>query len=250
MDETRLFRINLMLFSLGPARPGPAESWYWCVCLSVCVLVPPPPGANIFLVKFFFWSLLSLLILVDSLHDFICLEVALFCVWRGCVIFLTHSLRLHNIFSVGSVIFFCGEVAWFFVERLGEFFSLCVGRLREKVLCFFWCKIGFVSEKKKIPVKSFFWWKKFFWSLLSPLSGCVIFLKRFCDFVCEEVAWFLCVETLCDFSHSVTQVAWFILLDVAWFLCVERLGDVFEVIFCVERLHDFFWWTGCVISFA
>ena len=58
-----------------------------------------------------------------------------------------------------------------------------------------------------------------------------------------EVAWFFCVERLCDFCHSLTQVYFcgvqsfcIIFLEVAWFFCVVRLRD-----FCVERLREFLW---------
>ena len=66
------------------------------------------------------------------------------------------------------------------------------------------------------------------------------------------------MERLCDFSHSVTQVASFIFSGGCLIFFAERLPDFFREIFFVESLHDFFveglhnffWWTGCVISFV
>ena len=59
---------------------------------------------------------------VESLHDFLCEEVGcMIFVWRGCVIFLNHLLRLHDFF-VEVTRFFCGEVAFFFCEEVGCFF--------------------------------------------------------------------------------------------------------------------------------
>ena len=74
-----------------------------------------------------------------------------------------------------------------------------------------------------------------FLKLLSTLRKCnlthlatdVIFSgQRFAILAmfCLEVSWFLCVDRLCDFSHLLTQVAWFI----------------FGEVFFAERLHDFF----------
>ena len=60
---------------------------------------------------------------VDRLHDFLnlCVErLQNLCAWRGCVIFLSHSLT-HS----GCLIYFCGG---FFAERLRDFF---VERLRD-----------------------------------------------------------------------------------------------------------------------
>ena len=93
---------------------------------------------------------------MEMLHDF--------CVWRDCVIFLTHSLRLH--------VFFFLEVAWFFlrsgcviffVERLRYFF-VWTGRLIffVKRLLDFCVKMFFFSKKKLFGENSFFLKKKFF----------------------------------------------------------------------------------------
>ena len=58
-----------------------------------------------------------MILCVERLHDF--------CVYRGCVIFLTHS---------GCLIYFCGV---FFVERLRDFFVEGLGDLlyEEVALC-------------------------------------------------------------------------------------------------------------------
>ena len=47
------------------------------------------------------------MIFVEGLRDFVCGEVAWFCVWRGCVIFLAHS---------GFMIYFCGGLMIFFAN--------------------------------------------------------------------------------------------------------------------------------------
>ena len=128
--------------------------------------------------------------------------------------FFTHSLRLHDLCFWRLHEFFAEKLHNFFVERLHDF--LC-GQLA-------W----------------FFWVDRLRY----------LFVDRLRDFGCGKVAWFLCVERLHDFSHSLNQVAWFILSggymiffgEVAWFF-VERLCDFFVwrgcVIFCV--------WKGCVI---
>ena len=51
---------------------------------------------------------------VERLHDF--------CVWRGCVIFLTHSLKLHDLFFWRLHDFFVVERLRDFLERLCDFF--------------------------------------------------------------------------------------------------------------------------------
>ena len=53
-------------------------------------------------------------------------------------------------------------------------------------------KSFFVKRRKKMVkrLNDFFWW-----------IGSLISKKRLCDFVYGEVAWFLCVERLRDFSH-------------------------------------------------
>ena len=176
--------------------------------------------------------------LEDRLRDIICLEVAWFCVWRGFVIFLTHSLRFHDLFFWRLCNFFCREVAWFFVERLHELcvceevaWFFCVKRLPD-----FWWKIGFFTEKKRFLVKT-----SFFGHYCHYCQVVWFFLERFCDFVCGEVAWFLCVEKLCDFSHSVTQVVWLIFPEVAWFFLQRD---------CVIFLEWFFLWRGSMILFG
>ena len=90
-----------------------------------------------------------MILCVEKLRDF--------CAWRGCVIFLTHSLRLHDLFLWRLPDFFlrrdCGifGVIFLCVERLHDFF---VERLHDSV-----------------------WW-----------TGCVIsFVERLRDFVCGEV---------------------------------------------------------------
>ena len=143
---------------------------------------------------------------VEMLHDF--------CVWRGCVIFLTQSLRLHDLF-------FWRLPDLFFAGRLGDFF-----------------------------------WVIFLW------RACMIFLWRGCIiFFCGEVLWFhllrgcviLCVERLCDLSHSLTQVAWFIFLEVVWFFCGQVawfLAALSSSRTTVVLLRDgmiFCVWRGCMI---
>ena len=59
----------------------------------------------------------------------------------------------------------------------------------------------------------------------------------------ERLHVFVCVERLRDFSHSLTQVAWFIFfLEVAWFV-LWRSCVIFVlrdyVIFCVKQLLNF-----------
>ena len=118
--------------------------------------------------------------------------------------------------------FVCGEVAWFLcVERLWDFFHS-------------------VTQAA--------------WFIFSGVF-LIYFLRRDCvifwsDFFCGELAWFhllrgcviLCVERLCDFSHSLTQVAWFIFFWGYVIFFAERLHDFFY-----ERLRDFFVWRGWVI---
>jgi hypothetical protein len=74
-----------------------------------------------------------MILCVERLHDF--------CVYRGCVIFLTHSGCLIYFCWV----FFCGEVAWFFCWRVGWFMV--------------W-RVFFVCKKKCFLVKRVFWWGK------------------------------------------------------------------------------------------
>ena len=115
------------------------DAWIFCAMLRA------------FLVK-----RLNKFFLVEWLHDFkkrgcviFCMErLHDFCVRRGCVIFVTHSLRLHDlIFSGGCIFFFCWEVMWFFVKRLH--YLLC----EEHALFILWrgCMIfceEFFSKKK------------------------------------------------------------------------------------------------------
>ena len=58
-----------------------------------------------------------------------------FCVWRGWVIFLTHSLRLHDLFFWRLHYLFCGEVTWFFCWEI--VWRGCVILLCEEVAWFF-----------------------------------------------------------------------------------------------------------------
>ena len=119
-----------------------------------------------------FWSLLSQLSLLSLMLQRFCWEVAWFfwwrrfaiffwevvwfcvwrgCVWRVCVIFLTQSLRLHDLF-------FWRLPDLFFAGRLPDFFGVI----------FLWraCMI--------------FLWR-----------GCMIFfVDRLRDFICLDVAWF------------------------------------------------------------
>ena len=151
-------------------------------------------------------------------------KVAWFCVWRGCVIFLTHSLTQVALFSGGCLIF-----------------------LRRGCIIFLWrgCVLFFVESYHFFcgEVAWFFWW-----------TGCVIFVvERFCDHVCGEVAWFLCVERLCDFSHSLTHSSFMIFfLEVTEFFlrrgCMIFSWEIMwffvwrgSVIFCAKRLRDFFY---------
>ena len=104
---------------------------------------------------------------VERLHDFVYGEVAWFCVWRGCVIFFTHSLRLHDILRRGCITFFWRELAWLF------------------------------SLTQSIRLHDLF-----FWRLRDFFSGEVawFFVERLHVFLCEKVVWFLfCVKRLRDF---------------------------------------------------
>ena len=86
---------------------------------------------------------------MERLHDF--------CVWRGCVSFLTHSIaqvawfiffwRLHN--------FFCGEV-YYFLLRYCVIFSVRLIDFPCEEVAWFLCEEVFFSKKKV------FWWKQFF----------------------------------------------------------------------------------------
>ena len=98
----------------------------------------------------FFLLLRGCMILcVERLHDF--------CVCRGCVNFLTHSLRLCDLFSGSCVIFslrsgcvicLLRDCVIYCVKRLHDF---CVKRLRD-----FYAKRVFFVGKKKFLVKQFF----------------------------------------------------------------------------------------------
>ena len=63
-----------------------------------------------------------MILFVERLRDF--------CVWSGCVIFLTRSLSLHNLFFLRLHDFFAGRLHDLFVKILRDF--LC-----EEVACFF-----------------------------------------------------------------------------------------------------------------
>ena len=88
-----------------------------------------------------------------------------------------HSLRWNDLLRDFLLLFerlhdfFCEEIAWFFVWK--GYMTFCVK----------W----FFSGKKSFLVKTVFWWKKVFWSLLSQLS---LLSLPFCG----EVAWFFCWE--------------------------------------------------------
>ena len=129
------------------------------------------------------------------------------CMWRGCVIFFW-------------------EVAWFFVERLHDFFLIG-------------CAIFFDKRLR---------------DFLLLLRGCMIFGWRdFVMFLCGEVAWF---------SHSLTRVPdffrgriiflwrgcvifWrlgvFLCCEVAWFFLCGEIALVFVRRCCVNFL-----WRGCL----
>ena len=131
-------------------------------------------------------------VIVESLHGFFlggqveCFfgwEVAWFCMWRGCMIFvcrevawhfsLAHSIRLHDLFFwrlrdffVEWLCDFFGEVAWFLVERLRDFFVwrgcviFCVKSLRD------FCVKGFLvkivsGEGSFFSGENSFWWNFF-----------------------------------------------------------------------------------------
>ena len=123
---------------------------------------------------------------------FLCGEVAWY--FSGCIIFLTHSLT-HS----GFMIYFFLEVAWFVVERLRELFCGELARF------FVWR-----SYKQN--------WRR----------GCVIlYVESFSNFVCGEVAWFLC--------FCLWRLRDFFLKRLLGFY-VQRL-----LAFLVKRLNDFFW---------
>ena len=118
-------------------------------------------------VAWFFFKRGCMIFFVERLRDF--------CVWRGCVIFLTHSLRLHDSFVWRLRDFFCGGLNDFLLTGCGMF---CVKRLLDFFVwrgCGIFCvKRFFFWEKKfcgenSFLVKTVFWWKIFFWSLLSLL---------------------------------------------------------------------------------
>ena len=140
-----------------------------------------------------FFGEIGWFVLVASLHDFfkrgcviLCVErLHDFCVWRVCMIFfpsLTHSGCITQV-----TWFFCGGCVIFFAEKLRDF----------------WCK----------EVGCFFCGEDAWFFLVERLQD--FFVERLYDFECVEVVWFLCVERLGYFSHSLTQVAWFIFLEVA-----------------------------------
>ena len=155
------------------------------------------------------------------------LERAIWHIWQPIRFSQGSVLRFPWYFFEGVCDFVCGEVAWFLcVERLWDFFHS-------------------VTQAA--------------WFIFSGV--CLIyFLRRDCvifwsDFFCGELAWFhllrgcviLCVERLCDFSHSLTQVAWFIFLEVMWFF-LRRGCTIFFMRDCVislcEEVGRFFVWKG------
>ena len=75
--------------------------------------------------------------------------------------------------------------------------------------------------------------------------------KRFdtFDFVCGEVAWFLCLERLRDFSHSLTQSGYMIYFSWGCVIFFRRGCMIFFwrgcVIFCWE-IPWFCVWRGCM----
>ena len=144
-------------------------------------------------VVWFFWGCM-IFVWWDCI--FLCGEVALVFVKRGCVTFLWRLLSILSLLSTNVMIsgqrfsilamFFSGQVAWFHllrgcmnlcVERWCDFcHSGCMiyfsggyviifgNRLRD-----FFCEKVFFCEKK-FSCENIFWWKKFFWSLPSLLS--------------------------------------------------------------------------------
>ena len=63
------------------------------------------------------------------------------------------------------------------------------------------------------------------------------FVERLHDFVCGEVAWFLCIERLRDFSHSLTHLGRMIYFSGSFvFFFAERFCDFF----LFEKLLYFF----------
>ena len=140
--------------------------------------------------------------------------------------------------------FVCEEVAWFFV------WGGCVIFLTQSLRCMIHFSGGCVIFFSGDFLGVIFFCEELAWFFVDRLHG----------FFGGQVAWFhflrgcmiLCVERLCDFFHSLTQVPWFIFLEVVWFflrrdcvifllrdsyfffLCVKRLRD-----FCMKRLHDF-----------
>ena len=127
--------------------------------------------------------------LVDRLCDLFCQEVAGFCVWRVCVIFVCGEVEWF--FSLPRVAWFIFmEVAWFVLWRGCKIFLLrdCMKRLCDFFLwrgcMIFWVK-RFFSEKKKLSYKIFFWWKKAFLVTTVTTVPTVTTVT-----LSEEVAWF------------------------------------------------------------
>ena len=189
----------------------------------------------IFFVIFFFLSFLVLS------------ERAIWHIWQLMWCSQGSVLRF-SLAHLGSMIYFSWGCVIFFAERLRD----CL--LRDWVI---FCVKRFLNKNK-------FWWIQFFghnchychYRFVERLPDFFVgevacFFLEVEWFLCGEVAWFLCVERLWDFSHSPTQVTWFIFLEVAWLflrrdwvIFFERLRDFF-----VERLHHFLW-RGCMILFS
>ena len=103
-------------------------------------------------------------VLVDRLRDFICWEVEWFCVWRGCVLFPTQSLRL----------------CIFFVEILSDFF---LKRVRD----FFVWRGCMIFGVKNVFLEKVFWWNHLFGEKsfsIDPALRLGRFMVLMCLFAC------------------------------------------------------------------
>ena len=143
------------------------------------------------------------ILFVESLRDFVCGEVAWFLcffswsfgdfLWRGCVIFFAHRFCA---FLVNRLIDF------FLVERLRDKKRGCV-ILRMERLHGFCVLRGCVIFLNHFLSQAWFFFLSGGCVIIFLRWGCVIFLlrdceifcvKRWLDFLCEEVAWFLCED--------------------------------------------------------
>ena len=132
--------------------------------------------------------------------------------WRGCMIFLAERLRDFCFLLVEVAWIFCGEVAWFVVERLRAFL---VKRLND----FFCGEFAWFFQKKTCEIVCMERLHDFSHSLNH--SGCM-------NYFFLEVAWFSFAERLCDLF--VEKFAWFFVWRGCLILIVKRLHD-----FCLKR---------------